>query len=296
MVEVGQAALPPYRSAEEILAHPRFPAARNLQIDTLLALYEHAPFLNRLLQEAGRRVLSVVIMCLDARYDEADRTTWPTLQEVTRRMAAFSLGSPRRIADLVSRLIKTGYVAQIASPRDRRVRLLRPTEKMIAQDQDWLVSQYMPLQMLYRDPGYEAIIRRDPGFHRTHRLAAESLFPFGAELMARHPVMTQFMSREAGIMIVLKLIELARASVEAPRDISYSDIGTRFGVSRTQVRKLIQDADRDGLVRLTQRSGPVVQLTPALIEAVDRFLADAMAGNDLVYQLAQRATREARAP
>ena len=140
-----------FHSTEEILAHPRFPFARDEFVKAMLALYEHKPFLNRLLLEASRTVLMSVIMCLYARYDEADRATWPTLRLVADSMAAHGLASASRVHDLVSRLVKAGYLEQRAAPQDRRVRILTPTEKMIAQDQDFLVSHHLPLQILFPD-------------------------------------------------------------------------------------------------------------------------------------------------
>jgi hypothetical protein len=276
----------PRLSIEEILAHPRFPAARTKMVREMLGLYEHSVFLNRLLLEVGRNLVFVVIMCLDARYDENDRQTWPTLRAVTRAMATFNLASPRRVADLVSRLIKTSYLKQIHAAKDRRVRILRPTQKMIAQDQDWLVSHYAPLQVLFPDPGYARIMQRDPAFQRAQRLVSASFFPFAAQMMARHPIMMQFMIREGGVMIIIKLIELAGPSADTRRKIVYTDIGARFGVSRTQVRKLLQEAEKTGLVRLSPEGGKFVQLMPALVESFDRFIADTMVGHDLMYALA----------
>jgi DNA-binding MarR family transcriptional regulator len=261
----------------------------------MLALYEHAAFLNRLLLEVGRNLVFVVIMCLDARYDERDRSTWPTLRAVSRAMAGFNLSSPRRVADLVSRLIKTGYLEQVLAHQDRRVRILRPTKRMIAQDQDWLVSHYAPLQVLFPKPGYARIMQRDPAFQRAQRLVSASFFPYAAQTMARHPTMMRFMIREGGIMIVIKLIELAGPNADTSRKIVYSDIGARFGVSRTQVRKLLQEAEKAELVRMTHDSGRFVQLMPALVVAFDRFIADTMVGHDLMYKLALRGEAAANA-
>lgn len=288
MSERAQAQLPAHRSAEEICAHQRFPAARNALLQSMLGLYEHEPFLNRLLLEVGRNVLFTVLMCLQARYDEHDPATWPTLRLLTQSMSGFGVASPRRIADLVSRLVKTGYLEQVSSPVDRRIRILMPTGKMIAQDQDWLVSHYIPLQVLYPDPGYAPIMRRDPAFQRTHRLVAASLFPYAAQILTRNPTMMQFMTREGGVMILIKLLQLVGPGTETTRPISYSDIGARFGVSRTQVRKLLQQAEQSGLMHVTRGKGQLVQLTPSLVQAFDRFIADTMAGHDLVYRLAQR--------
>jgi DNA-binding MarR family transcriptional regulator len=297
MAEADQQSLPAYRSAEEILAHPRFPAARDELLRAMLALYEHHPQLNRLLLEAGRNVLFVVVMCLHARYDEADRSTWPTLSLVTRSAAAHGVASARRIYDLVSQFIEAGYIELRASPRDRRIRIVTPTAKMAAQDQEWLVSHYLPLQVMFPNPGYPRIMSRDPAFQLAQRLVASSFFALGARVLAHHPIVMLFMNREAGVMILIKLLQLARAESlatrdggdnRAPEEISYSDIGARFGVSRTHVRKILQEAERQGLVRLTRDGGQFVQLSPELVEAFDRFLAAGMSGHDLIYNLALR--------
>lgn len=289
--------LPAYHSPGEILSHPRFSTARDELLRAMLALYEHDPKLNRLLLEAGRNVLFVVIMCLHARYDEADRATWPTLSLVTRSTAGQGVASARRIYDLLLQFIEAGFIELHASPRDRRIRIVTPTAKMVAQDQEWLVSHYLPLQVMFPKPGYARIMRRDPAFQQAQRLVASSFFALGARIMADHPIVMRFMGHEAGVMILIKLLQLARAESLAGRDaggnlaqeeISYSDIGARFGVSRTHVRKILQEAERRGLVHLTRDGGQFVQLTPELVEAFDRFLAAGMSGHDLIYNLALR--------
>ncbi len=282
--------LPTFHSSEEILAHPRFPAARDEFVKAMLALYEHKPFLNRLLLEASRTVLGAVIMCLYARYDEADRSTWPTLRLVADSMAAYHFASPSRVQDLVSRLIKTGYLEQLVAPRDRRARILIPTPRMIAQDQDFLVSHYLPLQILFPDIGYAPIMTRDPAFQLKQRLVSRDLFALAAQILDGNPVMMLFQGRDAGIMILIKMIEMSRGQGGSePLNVSYSDLGDRFGVSRTHVRKLLVAAQELDLVHLTNAGGKSVELKPQLLQAFDRLVADAMSGNDLCYQLALRA-------
>jgi hypothetical protein len=60
MPDIDFATLPPFHSSEEILAHRRFAFARDEFVKAMLALYEHKPFLNRLLLEASRTVLGVI--------------------------------------------------------------------------------------------------------------------------------------------------------------------------------------------------------------------------------------------
>ena len=287
MPDIDFTKLPPFHSPEEILAHPRFPVARDEFVRAMLALYEHKPFLNRLLLEASRTVLMSVIMCLYARYDEADRASWPTLRLVADAMAVHGLASSSRVQDLVAQLVKTGYLEQRAAPQDRRIRILTPTEKMIAQDQDFLVSHHLPLQILFPDPGYGLIMSRDPAFQLKQRLVSRDLFALGAKILASNPIMMLFQGRDAGVMIVIKMIEMAKAQGSAaPLKISYSDLGARFGVSRTHVRNLLVAAEEMGLVRLTKGGGHFVEMKPQLLAAFDRLVADAMSGFDLCYQLA----------
>jgi hypothetical protein len=97
------------------------------------------------------------------------------------------------------------------------------------------------------------------------------------------------MTREAGMMILIKLLRLSGPRADVTSPISYADLGTRFGVSRTQVRTLLEEAERDGLMRLPRGKDQLVQLTAPLIEAFDAFIADTMEAHDLIYNLAQRA-------
>ncbi len=278
--------LPPHRSADEVLSHPRFPLAREAYVDGILALYENDPVVNRLV-EAGRGLLFLNIMVLNGRYDEADRATWPTLSLVQDAMAQYGVSSPRRIHSLVSQFIDIGYIEVRSSPRDRRVRILVPTAKLLEHDQGWLVAQYRPLQVLFPEPGYARIIDRDPSFQMTQRLVSSNFISLGAQVMANNPVVVQFMSRESGITILIKLMQLlGREEAGTREEIFYSELGNRLGVSRTHVRNILEEAERGGLLRLTREGGRFVEVTPALVQAFDRFVADGMSGHDLMYTLA----------
>lgn len=289
MPDIDFANFPSFHSSDEILAHPRFARARDEFVKAILALYEHKPFLNRLLLDASRTVLVNILMCLYARYDEADRATWPTLRLVAESMAEHQLSSASRVQDLVTRFVKAGYLEQRQAPQDRRVRILTPTARMIAQDQDFLVSHHLPLQIMFPDPGYAPIMTRDIAFQLKQRLVSRDLFALGAKILADNPIVMLFQGRDAGVMILIKMMAMGGGQGgPEPLKISYSDLGSRFGVSRTHVRELLEEAEQMGLVHLIKGSGRFVELLPPLLQAFDRFIADAMSGFDLCYQLALR--------
>ena len=275
-----------HRSPEEILAHPRFATARMAFVAAVLDLYEGDAFLNRLLLEAGRQITFNMIVGLHFGHDEADPATWPTMRLLKERVVVFGLSSPRRIDDLVSRLAHFGFLEQLPSRRDGRVRILTPTAKMISLDQDWLSAHYVPLQVMFPDPGYSQATGRDPAFQRAQRLVALGFSALGAQILAGNPDMMLFLNRDAGVMILIKLVHLAAAAGDNAAGLSYADIGDLFGVSRTHVRTILQDAARAGLVGLSGRGGQLVELKASVLQAFDRFVAASMSGHDLLFRIA----------
>jgi len=276
-----------YRSSDEILAHPRFAPARIAFVDAVLALYEDDSFLTRLLLEAGRYVVFGNIMCMHARYDETDRSTWPTAGRLKQSMLQFGVSSPRRVDALVARLVDSCFLEMVPAKQDRRVRILTPTERMYNQDLDWLAAHYLPLHVLFPDSGYAPMVQRDRSFQMAQRLVCMDFLRHGANILASNPGIMLFLGRDAGVMILIKLIQMKHAAKHGSQTgLPYSDIGARFGVSRTHVREVLLEAERAGFVQLSGPGSQLVQLTPAVMQVFDRFTADSMSGHDLMFQIA----------
>lgn len=272
-----------YHSAEEILANPLFEGARRIYVDAALRLYENEPSLTRLMLEAGRILTFRVIVCLHARHEGADRETWPTVGRLKATLDQFQAASPRQVDEIVRRLTHTGYLQIVPAPGDRRVRIVIPTDKMYAHDREWLAAHFAPLDHMFPIPGYALAMKRDPLFHKAELQASIAAFARAAQTMSENPPMMFFLTRHAGMLILMKLIQTMQET-EDEKGLSYADIGLRFGVSRTHVRMLLRDAERLGLVRCTNTQ--LVQLMPAVLKAFDRLLADGMASHDLIYQMA----------
>jgi hypothetical protein len=273
------------RSPDEILAHPRLPAARAAFVDAVLAFHEGDQFSSRLLVEAMRQITFNLIVSLHLRHDASDRTTWPTPRRLKDELSVFGLASARRIDALVARLVQLGYVESRPAQQDGRMRILNPTDKMMALDREWLAYHYVPLHVMFPDD-YAEPLARDPAFQRAQRLVALGFSGKAAEILARNAPVMRFMNRDAGVLVLIKLVQMS-AAAEAAEGLSYADIGARFGVSRTHVRTLLEDAAQHGDDSLTGRGGRLVELKPAILGAFDRFLADAMSGHDMLYRLAR---------
>lgn len=267
-----------HRSPEAIFSHPDLSAARQAYVEALLRLYEHDASGNRLLVEATRGVVFFIILSLYFAYDKEQRSSWPTIRLLKETVGLFGLSSNRRVDAIVALLVQQGFITSEPATADRRARILAPTEKGLQHDREWLAANYAPLDAMFPDPGYGPAMRRDPAFQRAQRTVASTMTSQGADIMASNPAVMFFMGRDAGIMILFKLVEQIDASGSAP--FSWTDLGRRFGVSRTHVRKLLRDAQDENLVTLADG---VVSLSADLLGAFDRFMVGSMLGHDLIF-------------
>jgi DNA-binding MarR family transcriptional regulator len=282
---ISQSVASTVHTPEQILAQPRFAAARTAFVDAVLALHEGNRFSSRLLVEAMRQITFNLIVSLHLRYEKGNRATWPTARRLKDELRTFGLASERRIDVLVARLIQLGYVESCPYEHDGRVRILTPTDKMMSLDREWLFYHYVPLHVMFPDPGYPEPMARDRAFQRAQRLIAADFSAEGARIMANHPAVMRFMNHDAGVLVLIKLIQMFTAG--SADSLSYSDIGARFGVSRTHVRLLLEEAAQHGDVSLPGRGGRLVELNPSILDAFDRFVAAAMSGHDMLYKLAR---------
>ena len=273
----------PSKTAEEILAHPRFAAARRAHIDAVVGLFADDRAVTRLMLDAGTIVLRGFLVAFHAVYDENNRTTWATPGQVREHIVRRGLASPRRVDALIARFRQTRYVETIVSPVDKRVRILRPAERLIAHDRDHLAVYQQFLRDLYPDRGYEWTVRRDPQVHLAIRRAAFYAQPQALAFM-RHAPFMMFLARDAGYLAFLLAAQAEFADAE--QSVSFTSIAGRLGVSRTHIRKLFVEAEAAGYVRLHQQRRRAVEIMPLLWQAYDHFLADVQADQDVITQIA----------
>eukprot|EP01037_Dinobryon_pediforme_P018147 gene18143-18393_t len=144
---------PPRIAYEDIANHPGLAEARKLFLDRFLALYSGDPYTVRLLIESGRFLVYHIAGILDAGVDPARRETWLTITRLKQEMNLFGLASDRHIDSLIARLCSAGFMDIKPAEQDRRVRILKPTEKLKAHDRGWLAAHIAPLAFLY--PHYD---------------------------------------------------------------------------------------------------------------------------------------------
>lgn len=276
-------------TAEQILAHPDFPAARRVFVSEHARVYEAGVFPAQFGADAGRVTTLAIIVCLHAGYEPSDRATWPTLSHLKETVARFGFASPRLIDSFVARLVQTGYLELQQQPEDNRVRLLFPTESLLAWDREWMAAHYAPLETLYPEPGFEPARRRDAAFQAVHARSAIAAFDAIIAMMWSNLEIIFFLSSTSALIILLSLFDMGGSDPESRiREADLVQLAPRFAVSRSHVRNILAIAqERKFLVRSGPRNA-FIHLTPHWVSAFDRFIAGSLAQSDLTYRLALR--------
>jgi hypothetical protein len=178
------------------------------------------------------------IAVLEAGQDPGRRETWLTVGRLKQEM--IGLGSGRHVDDLVGRLCSVGFIEQRPAERDRRVRILRGTDKLWAHHREWLAAHFAPLAHLFPAYDYGPILRCDPDAHARHLRTAMVLRPLAIKLMVANRDVMLFFERAGGYMVIAALLQAAMADGgDMHATVPYADVGDRFGISRTHVRQML---------------------------------------------------------
>jgi hypothetical protein len=273
---------------DDILGHPRLPAARRAYLDSFLGVYEGDPFLVRLLLQTGRFFVFHIALVLESAQDLARRETWFTVSALKQQTALFGFVSGRQIDHLIQRLLAVGFLEHRRIAADGRVRLLATTDKLRAHHGDWLAAHYVPLATLYPHHDYTPIFSHDRDFHLLHCKSCLPFTPASARLMMTIPDILLFFSHSAGPVIMSAILKAAMDSGAPYAAVPYVEAASRFGVSSTHVRGLMQTAESAGLVRIIGRGGRNIEILPRFWESHDRGMAIGMYLHDAVNVIAMR--------
>jgi hypothetical protein len=283
----ASAALPAYRSGEEISAHPRFPEAFDAFVDGVASLYAHTSRMRGLL-EYRQAVCFQLLVCFDAARDPARPETVFTTSGVVAAMAQMGVRNRRAVIEMIGRMADDGYVVISRAPHDRRAREIRATEKAREADREWLQVLHRPLSILYPDEArFQRPVERDPIYHHAYRAVSLATLGVASQVMPSHPEADYFVTANVGARIMMVLLQATRGRPDRRTDPGfYSWAADRSGVSRPHVRKLLTGAEERGLVILSGGSAVTVEVTPRMLHGVEGWCATALSATDLTSTLA----------
>lgn len=277
---------PPFHGVEEILSHPRFEEAMLAFVDGMVTLWS-SDIRWRGLIEYRRAVCLMLIVCLyeTGRVEDADAL--PRLSDLKELLPQLSIEGDRSMLEFVKQLEDAGLVNLVPAPHDRRERLIEPTEKLLALDREFLKVLEAPLALMFTDRDYSRALDDDYAYQVAYRRASMHTLAMADNIMVTNPPADYFIRENVGTRILMLLISEIRATPDrstAPGFLTRA--AERAAVSRTHVRNVIAGASEKGFVTISNDRARTITASPDLITSVERWVAECLAGTDLVHMLA----------
>jgi hypothetical protein len=260
-----------------LAAHPRFDEAIRLVAAGTVRLHRGNRLLNTLVSDRGRFVIGYLAVYLHHFGGNDGQDPGLTVSRMRALCVEQKLCSGNRAEAVLALMRLVGYLAAAPASADRRVRLLVPTDRLISSLHERWANQFEAMRRVLPEGDRALAALHRPEFTPAFVRQLSLHFLAGFRLMHQAPDLELFMERDAGIVV---LLDLALAGPPAgffppedPIPVSISAMASRFGVSRSHVRKLLRDAGDAGLIHRLDADGSHVGLSPRLVGAVRDFLA-----------------------
>lgn len=289
----GAGNVPPRCAIEALREHPRFREAIRSLVGGLVERYSRNGLLNRVMNDRGRLVGSLIALYLHFSSAPGDGGSGLTAGRFEAFCVDLKLCSPGRARALLLLMRYAGYLAPEPCGADRRRRCLAPTERLIEEQRQRWRLQFEAMALI-TPAGHTALEAQGrPEFTAAFVRHIGASYLGGFRLLDRAPELARLVESNAGLLVAASLMLAALDGSPGPDGetavpVSISSLAARFGIARAHARNLLATAAEAGLVRRTGRSETVVVL-PRLVQAGSEFFAALFA---VLAQCAQAAAEE----
>lgn len=260
----------PAVSAGEIArlrADARFPDVALGVASAITECYRGSRILNRLLNDRGRFTLALLILNMHLEPPGEDSRSGLTATRLKAQAVELGICSAGRAGAVLAAFRLLGLVTSVPD-RDRRLNRLVATDQLIELHRDRWRRILKPMALMMPEGATGLAKLDDPAFFAPFVAALLEPFMRGWRLLHDVPELAMFADRDAGVVIALSLLETGRG--HPPRPIAH--LAKHFGVSRSHILAMFQDAEQAGLVRRPQpRGGAVAE--PPMVDALERTAA-----------------------
>jgi hypothetical protein len=243
-----------------IRRHEHFDRAVRMHVGGLLAWRGGLGGYNKVISSHARNFImnSILYLHFQARPDDPDEGA--TYERLLKLCVDRGFCGPRVLRTVLMLGESTGRLTCERGRFDRRLKLFRPTEKLIAQARhctDHMLSCF-DILLGGKAPRHDAV-SREATFRRMISVAGRRYFEDGLELSEHYGDLLALLRLDGGCATVLAVTDAQLAGVPLP---AYKEVAARFRFSASQSRKILKRGEELGLVafsagRLTDASALV---------------------------------------
>lgn len=223
-------------------SHPRFEEAGRLSVSKSLTRYGRTPLMAHISKDFFRVCYGYFALALDA----TGELTLTGMQQLCKELGISSLGRARAML-LHMRMI--GFIAPNPETSNRRTKPYVPTPPMVSAFREVMIEEALCYALLNPRLAELADLLNDPTFFNAYVTAVGE----GIKELIRHeqpnPIQL-FAERNAGVIILHKICQSAQEGdsypPRGPVHISVAGLSKSFGVSRSHIARLLNEAEARG--------------------------------------------------
>jgi hypothetical protein len=255
-------------SIAELQRHPKFEAAVAASMRGSIELHQSGNLSNWILNDRARAWFGHALLYLHATARPGDPLSGLTPARIKDLAVEAGICSAGRAAAMLSLMRVAGYLERAPVTGDKRVRRLAPTAKLLDVQRQRLRRQFEAIAIVLPEAHGTLASLGVPEFENALALAIGEEFMSGTRLLSHSPDLKPFAEYSAGMVVLFSLM-LATVSqgsfaIGGPIAVSISELARRFRVSRTQVLRLLREAEEGGLLARAGTNYESVVLCPKL--------------------------------
>ncbi|MCP1845993.1 hypothetical protein ACVIHI_008546 [Bradyrhizobium sp. USDA 4524] len=261
-------------TAAAIRRHPAFRATLRSFCSEYAGIFQGNRLLTTIATGEARQLICAFMVALHYRRDVND----PISGIVVSRVEAFArqhrLASHNRVIDLVDLMKAAGYFRSVRSMFDRRVVVLEPTDTLADLVRSFVRPFLRAFDRMNGDGSFELRLARNDIFKDAILTRALELYVDGCALCDAVPAIRLFDGRIAGYEMMLWIWTTSQSGNGSDVPVHLRYTARSFGVSDTHLRRLVQEAERQGYLRLATRHGvSLVEVRSSLSDLVELFVS-----------------------
>lgn len=259
----------------ELTGHPGMPAALRAVCEGTVEAFGSSRVLNILLGDRARVAMGFIAIYLDAGYDPLNSLSGLTVNRFKLQCAATGLCSPGRAAAMLGLMRFAGYLEPASGARRGQPLRLVPTEKLIGPARERWRRIFGGLVHVGPQGAIGLTLLEDPTFAKAFARSAVDLFLTRERMVEHGPDITLFADRKAGLVVLMTLMLAAGPDDEMPPrgpiSLPVATLARRYGISRAQVKDILQRAVSAGLLEPADPHPAAFTIAPRLRQSILGF-------------------------
>jgi DNA-binding MarR family transcriptional regulator len=197
-----------------------------------------------------------------------------TMSRMKAASTTLNYCSPNQVESMVAAMRLFGYVRLENDPYDHRLKVIVPTEKLVNTYMERWRRHFQAMRLIMPEGEIGLAALERPDFSPAFLREISRNYAAGLRVADASHELDTFLDRNCGMMVLLFLVATGKpdGAMGLRAAVSISGLARRFGVSRPHVRKLLTDAETEGLIRDASGDKPVT-LLPRVLDGVEKFYA-----------------------